>query len=435
MFGYYVALARTRLLETKGMSAALILALGLGIGASMTMLTVVRTMTWDPLPGRSEHLYHPFIDALPTSYDVKPGKDPRVALTWVDAQNLLRQAPASHQTALASARLLVDAQRSVQIPFFTQGQYVTADAFAMFGIPVAQGRAWTREDDAAHARVVVLSQELAARLGSEGLVGAAVRLGGQAFTVVGIAGPWSPRPRFYTDLQRDVFKGREDFFIPIGVAAEMQMTVSNSVFSWSGDKPLNRLQDARTSWIQFWAELPDAASVEQYERFLGNYARAQHQAGRFERATAPRMVSLKDFLVEHRIIPNEVKLQLALCLGFLIVCLLNMSALIFARFIRRSHEISVRRALGARRQDVIYQLCTEALIIGGLGGAVGLIVAEAGLYLVRMQPEDYASLANMDLSMAVLTVGLACVSSVIAAFFPALRATSGRLAMQIKASE
>ena len=411
MFGYYFALARTRLMETKGMSAALILALGLGIGASMTMLTVVRTMTWDPLPGRSEHLYHPFIDALPTSYDVRPGMDPRVALTWVDAQ------------------------RSVQIPFFTQGQYVTADAFAMFGIPVVQGRAWTREDDAAHARVVVLGQDLAARLGGEGLVGTTVRVGGQAFTVVGVAGPWSPRPRFYTDLQQDVFKGREDFFIPIGAAAEMQMTVSNSVFSWSGDKSPNRLQDARTSWIQFWAELPDAASVEQYERFLGNYARTQHQAGRFDRTTAPRMVSLKDFLVEHRIIPNEVKLQLALCLGFLIVCLLNMSALIFARFIRRSHEISVRRALGARRQDVIYQLCTEALIIGGLGGAVGLIVAEAGLYLVRMQPEDYASLANMDLSMAALTVGLACVSSVIAAFFPALRATSGRLAMQIKASE
>ncbi len=141
MFGYYFALARTRLLETKGMSAALILALGLGIGASMTMLTVVRTMTWDPLPGRSEHLYHPFIDALPTSYEVRPGMDPRVALTWVDAQNLLQQAPASHQTALASARLLVDAQRSVQIPFFMQGQYVTADAFAMFGIPVVQGRA------------------------------------------------------------------------------------------------------------------------------------------------------------------------------------------------------------------------------------------------------------------------------------------------------
>lgn len=54
---------------------------------------------------------------------------------------------------------------------------------------------------------------------------------------------------------------------------------------------------------------------------------------------------------------------------------------------------------------------------------------------MRMQPEDYASLASMDLSMAVLTVGLACVSSVVAAFFPALRATSGRLAMQIKVSE
>lgn len=435
MLDYYLALARTRLLETRGSSAALIMALGLGIGASMTMLIVVRALTWDPLPERSQRLYHPFIDALPGSYEVRAELDPRVALTWVDAQNLLRQAPAPRQSAMASARLLVESQREVVRPFFAHGQYVTSDAFVMFGISMAEGASWTRQDDEAEVPVVVLSKALAKKLGGDELVGSTVLLGGQALRVVGISDHWNPRPRFYTDLQQDVFSGREDFFIPITVAAGREMKVSNNVYSWGSETPANRLKDGRTAWIQYWAELPDASSVERYEIFLGNYAGAQRRAGRFERDTPSRLVSLKDYLVEQRIVPNEVKLQLALCLGFLVVCLINMGALMFARFIRRSHEISIRRALGARRRDVIYQLCTEALIIGGLGGAVGLAVAQAGLYLVRMQPEDYASMASMGLATATGTMVLACASSVVTAFFPALLATSGGLDMQIKASE
>jgi putative ABC transport system permease protein len=66
---------------------------------------------------------------------------------------------------------------------------------------------------------------------------------------------------------------------------------------------------------------------------------------------------------------------------------------------------------------------------------VGLLVAQAGLYLVRRQPEDYAALASMDPSMIGATLLLACGSSLLAALFPALRATSGRRAMQIRASE
>lgn len=435
MFGYYLSLAGKRLLETRGSSAALIIALGLGIGASMTMLIVVRALTWDPLPDRSQRLYHPFFDALPESYEVRADLDPRVSLTWVDAQNLLRQGPALRQSAMASARLLVEPQREVVLPFFAHGQYVTSDAFVMFGISMAKGASWTRQDDEAETPVVVLSMELAKKLGGDELVGSTVLLGGQVLRVVGISDHWNPRPRFYTDLQQDVFSGREDFFIPIAVAASKEMNVSNNLYSWGNGAPANRLKDARTAWVQYWAELPDASSVEQYAVFLENYVVAQRQAGRFERDTPSRMVSLKDHLVEQRIVPNEVKLQLALCLGFLVVCLVNMSALIFARFIRRSHEISTRRALGARRRDVVYQLCTEALIIGCFGGAVGLMVAQAGLYLVRMQPDDYATMASMDLATATATMALACASSILAAFFPALLATSGRLDMQIKASE
>jgi putative ABC transport system permease protein len=165
------------------------------------------------------------------------------------------------------------------------------------------------------------------------------------------------------------------------------------------------------------------------------YVQEQASQGRFEHNTPPRLLGLKDYLVQGHIIPNEVKLQLAMCLAFLIVCLLNISALIFARFQQRTHEISVRRALGARRRDIIGQLCTEAAIVGVVGGVFGLLVAQAGLYLVRRQPEDYAALASMDLGMVGFTLLLACGSSLLAALFPAIRATSGRLAMQIKASE
>ena len=112
-----------------------------------------------------------------------------------------------------------------------------------------------------------------------------------------------------------------------------------------------------------------------------------------------------------------------------------MGALIFARFVRRTHEIAVRRALGARRRDIILQLCTEALMIGLLGGGVGLLVAQAGLFLVRMQPEDYASLAVIDPTMVIATPVLACIASLFAAVLPALRAASTRVAMQIKAAE
>lgn len=436
MFPYYLRLARVRLLETRGISLALVIALGLGIGASMTMLTVVRTMSWDPLPGRSTALFHPAIDPLPASYEVRAGKDPRVALSWVDALSFLERAPAPRQVALASGRLLVSAQSAVRSPFFANGQYATGEVFDIFGITLVSGRSWTREEDAGRARVVVLGDALARRLGGEdSVLGKSVTLGGHAFQVIGVAEDWRPRPRFHTDLQQEVFNGTEDFFLPLRTAMELQLNVANSVFSWSTSSSGNRLEDPSTAWLQYWVELPTDSQRDAYQRFLVGYVREQVAQGRFDRSAPPRLWSLKEYLVQAHIIPNEVKLQLALCVAFLIVCLLNMSALIFARFQQRTHEISIRRALGARRGDIIGQLCTEAAIIGVIGGCVGLLVAQAGLYLVRRQPEDYAALASMDLYMVGATLVVACGCSLLAALFPALRATSGRLAMQIKASE
>lgn len=436
MFFYYVRLARTRLLETRGTSLALVLALGVGIGASMTMLIVVRTMSWDPLPDRSAQLFRPFLDPLPASYEIRGGNDPRVALSWTDARRFMDEGPAPRQVALAAGRLLVAAQPGVSSPFFSTGQYATRDIFDIFGMTLIAGRAWSQDEETAHARVVVLSNSLARRLNPHSSsLGKTVMLGTTTFHVIGVVADWRPRPRFHTDLQQDVFKGADDFYIPLRTAMELELSVSSGVFSWSPTRGTNRLEDASSAWLQYWIELQTDEQRSAYQRFMTAYVREQVSQGRFEKATPPRLVSLKEYLVQGRIIPNEVKLQLTLCVAFLIVCLLNMSALIFARFQRRNREISVRRALGARRRDIIAQLCTEAGIIGVVGGCVGLVVAQAGLYLVRRQPEDYAALAFMDPGMVGVTLVLACGCSLLAALFPALRATSGRLAMQIKASE
>lgn len=436
MITYYLTLAYRRLLATKGMSIALMLGLGLGVGASMTMITVVYTMSWDPLPGRSGHLFHPVLDILPSSYPVSAGRDPRVAMTWPDARALLRQGPGYQQAALASGRLLVDSQAGVPVPFFARGQYATARVFEMFGIDLVAGRAWTSAEEGNRARVMVLSRSLAARVGfNRSRIGDSIRLGGHSFTVIGIADKWEPRPRFHTDLQQDAFSGSEEFFVPLALAIELELNVASSIFSWSNAVASNSLEDSRSSWLQFWVQLGDDAEKADYIRFLENYLHAQVRVGRLERFVPPRLPRLREYLTERRIVPDDVRLQLALCIAFLGVSLLNMSALIFARFVGMSHEISIRRALGARRIDIIAQLLSETAIIGFFGGIFGLLVAWLGVALVRSQPEDYASLIRLGPGPVLAIFMLALVSSLLAALLPAMRATSGRVAMQIKVAE
>ncbi|MGH8114608.1 MAG: ABC transporter permease [Rhodanobacteraceae bacterium] len=90
MFAYYLDLAWRSLKRTLVLTGLMVLAIGLGIGASMTMLTVLHVMTADPLPGRSAHLYKPYVDPLPLKFTTDPlGTDPRNNLTWPDSMALL----------------------------------------------------------------------------------------------------------------------------------------------------------------------------------------------------------------------------------------------------------------------------------------------------------------------------------------------------------
>jgi putative ABC transport system permease protein len=121
-----------------------------------------------------------------------------------------------------------------------------------------------------------------------------------------------------------------------------------------------------------------------------------------------------------------------LAFGYLLVCLLNTVGLLLAKFLRRSSEIGVRRALGASRRAIFAQCLVEAGTVGLAGGVLGLGFALLGLWAVRQQPSSYNALAHLDVSMLLATFVIAIVASLLAGLLPAWRACQVAPAIQLK---
>ena len=435
MLTHYLDLALRSLRRNKVLTALMVLAIGMGIGASMTMITVLHVMTDDPMPGRSGRLFAPYLDPLPLDYR-KSGDapDPTINFTWPDAKALLDAHKATRQAAMAGGSLLLRPEQSGLRPFTVDGRYATADFFAMFGVPFERGQGWSVADEAARARVVVLSDTLSRKLfGSADSLGRSVRLDEHDFRVIGVVADWAPQPMFYADASGKRYGRSDEFFLPLETAIDLRLDGNGNFSSWGKDSAEGRQTSDTTSWLQFWVQLDSPGQVDAYRGFLRDYAARQKALGRFQRSPETADVfGLMDWLARQDLVPGDVSLQLWLALGFLLVCMTNIVALLLAKFLRRSGEISVRRALGARRRDIFLQLGVESAVIGVAGGVLGLLIAQLGLWSVRHRPDDYAQLAQMDPAMLLGTVALAIVASVLAGLLPAWRACRVTPALQLK---
>lgn len=440
MFAHYLRLAGRSLLRAPVTTGLMVIAIGLGIGASMTMLTVLHVMSRDPLPDKSGVLFYPHLDPLPRDYRTGEWGDPSDNFTWPDAMALLHAKRGTHQAAMAGGSLLVWPRREDGLPVRLGGRYATADFFTLFGVPLQRGHGWSEADDEAHARVVVLSQALATQLfGTANPLGQTVQLDRNrtGFRVVGVTGDWNPQPLFYADRsEKGGFGSHDAFFLPLHSAMELRFHTGGnmSCFGNQARDPDNSHTDPSCTWLQFWVQLDTPQQAADYTRFLGDYAAQQHASGRFERSPGTaRLYPLMGWLQHLRLVPNDVRLQALLALAFLAVCLVNIIALLLAKFLRRGGEVGVRRALGAQRWHIFLQFGTEALLVGAMGGVLGIAVAEFGLWSVRQRPDDYARVAQMDMPMLLATVALAVAASVIAGVLPAWRASRISPALQIKA--
>jgi putative ABC transport system permease protein len=434
MLPYYIDLALRSLKRNKALTMVMVLAIALGIGASMTTLTVYYVLAGDPIPHKSRQLFYPRMD--PGSRDgYTPGEEPEQQMTRFDAENLLRQKRGDRQAMMTAGSVVVDFEDGALKPAREQARYTSADFFAMFDTPFRYGKPWTAEEDAARARVVVISRKLNDRLFKGGnSVGKTLRLKQTAFQVIGVLDDWSMNPRFY-DLTNQRFGGSEDVFLPFSTSRDLDLGSQGNMNCWADanlDDEGAHGVNAPCTWLQYWVELDSPEKAEAYRRYLASYSDEQRKAGRFQRPTNVRLHDVMEWLEEMGAMPSDVRLQMWLAFGFLAVCLINTVGLLLAKFLRRAQDIGVRRALGASRRAIFMQCLTEAAVVGLVGGTLGLGLAWLGLWAVRQQPTDYAQLAHLDPTMLALSFGLALAASLLAGVLPAWRASRIAPAMQLK---
>ena len=432
MFGYYLDLALRSLKRNKALTALMVVAIALGIGASMTTLTVLHVLSGDPLPGKSGKLFYPQLD--PQDMDgYKPQDDPPAQVSWIDGMALLHAKRARYQALMTGGAVPIQPAQSSIDPFFEDARYTSADFFPMFDVPFLYGHGWDAADDEAGARVAVLTRELNDKLfGGKDSTGQTLRMDDVAFRIVGVLDAWRPTPHFY-DLNTGSYSSDEGVFVPLTTAVDLKFARNGSTDCWgkgSGDN----MKVATCTWLQFWVQLDTPAEAAAYREFLLNYSREQKTLGRFQRPANVRLPDLMGWLDFNKVVPSDVHLQVWLAFGFLLVCLVNTVGLMLAKFLRRSGELGVRRALGASRRSLFAQLLVEAGAVGLAGGAGGLLLALLGQWLVRRQPSDYAALAHLDLPMLLATFVFAVVASLLAGLLPAWRACLIPPALQLKSN-
>lgn len=438
MFGYYLDLALRSLKRNKVLTALMILAIAVGIGASMTTLTVMHLLSGDPLPGKSGTLFYPQVNPAPTA-DANHG--PYDVLDYRSAMDLWSAHRADRQALIIEGSIKAHAPGvklpSLMVPMLA----TTTDFFSMFDVPLQYGNAWTAQDDAQRARVAVISADLNNKLfaGADS-VGRTLRLRDKDLRIIGVLKPWRPSPLFYdvaggnysSGQTSSLYRKPQDVFIPFSTGLDINDGNFDLFTCWGMPQADSHQETSPCVWVRLWVQLNGAAKVDAYRSFLANYAAQQKALGRIAHADDTRMPSLMQWLDYNHVVPSDVKLQTWLAFAFLAICLFNTIGLLLAKFLRRSGEIGVRRALGASRHAVFAQCLTEAGLIGLLGGIGGWLLTLLGLWLVRRQPVEYADLAHLDAGMLLLTFALAVAASLLAGVLPALRASRVAPALQLK---
>lgn len=437
MFGYYVKVALHNAARNKVITGLMILAIAVGIGASMTTLTVMHLLSGDPLPGRSGDIFYPQVDVNPNS----KGREPFDVMDYRTAHELWSAKQADSQTMVVSHLVKVRAEIPGAAPLMISSISTTADFFTMFDVPLQFGRAWVAEDDERRSRVVVISYRLNQQLfGGRNSVGQSIRVKDTNLQIIGVLGAWRPSPLFYK-IRGGRFSGGEtsgfygaadDVFLPLATSLEVNEGDFQPFTCWAAPERPGVLVGSPCVAVALWVKLAGPERVQAYGRFLHNYAAEQKRLGRIKHDDNTRLRSLMEWLDFNQVVPSDVKVQTALAFAFLLICLANVMGLLLAKFMRHAGEIGLRRALGASRVAVFTQCLVEAGLIGAVGGVFGLLLTLLGLWTIRIQPVAYADLVHLDIAMFLTTLGLSLVTSLVAAAIPAYRASSIQPVAQLK---
>ena len=379
--------------RNSGFTAAAVLALALGIGATTAIMSVVNSVLLRPLsyaePDRLVVLSHGGAGSVaPANFD-----------DW------RRQ---SHAFAdVSAAEYWTPTLGGASEPEGINALHVTSRMFPMLGIQPLLGRFFTEdEDQPGRSAVVVIGYGLWQRRfgGDPNIVGRRVGLDGVEYTIVGVM----PRQFQFAPF----WATHAELWAPLALGP--------------------RLVDRNGSSLRIFARLRDGVSLAQARGDLRAVAeRLERQfPGSNRNVTA---TPLMDLVVGDLRTPL---VMLFVAVGFvLLISCANVAHMLLARAAARHRELAVRCALGASRGRVMRQLLIESLVLGILGGAVGLVLAYWGVHALAAAAPGFlprASTISLDGPVLLATIILTGLTAVGFGLLPAWRASAVDLAQAFK---
>ena len=380
------------LLQHPGFTVIVVITLGLGIGASTTIFSVVNSVVLRRLPYRTAERI--------VAIQEMNGEGKRTQVTsanfldWRAQQTVFEHLAAIKQTTTNLA--LSDSAERIEMA------QTNANFFEVFGVRPQYGRLFMPQDEqAGHEPVVVVSDALwHRRFGSDPLlVGKPIILDDRSYTVIGITPPGFQYPD-KTEVWRP----------PLKLVPELWPT--HDVTQTRGMGYL-----AVVGLLKPGVSLPQASG--EMETITG---RLRQQYPDTNNTRFNRVVSLHEHLV------GDTSKLLWLLLGAVTFVLLigcaNVANLLLASGASRQKEMAIRTALGASRSRIVRQLFTESTILALAGGAIGLLMAFWGLAVVTtLLPGDFPRLNEIQIDWRVLgfTLAASVLTGVLFGLVPALQ--------------
>lgn len=384
--------------KAPGFSAIALLALGLGMGATTAIFSVVDAVLLRPLPYRDP-------ERLLVVWEKNPAQN-KFQL-FVAAGNF-RQWQQQSRSLEAMAAIqdvhinLTGGPNGHIDPEELRAERVSAELFPLLGVQPVIGRAFRPEEDQpGRANYVLLSHRLwERRFGADpSIPGKTVRLRDRNYTVVGVL------PAGFSVLDPAV-----DVWTPLGLdTSDPRVAGARNLIVVARLKPGVGIDQARTEM-----------------ETIGNGLERSNPA--LDTGWRPSLFPFREELVGKA---HQALLVLLGAVGFLLLmACTNVANLLLARGASRRKEIAIRNALGAGRGRILLQLLSESMLLALAGGAFGVVLARGGMaVLARLGAESIPRLAEarLDARLFLFALGVSVATGILFGMAPAIQVSGANL--------